>query len=144
MAKEERLENILYYLVEKTNKVVRRYSQEKFYQAGLNITIDQWLVMKKINDSQQISQVELAEALFKDTASITRILSLLIKKKLVKKDVAEDKRAYHLSLTPGGKDFIDKAIKVVNDLRKQGIKGMSDSEVNNLKKSLQKMIDNMS
>ena len=143
MAKDEKLEGILYYLIEKANKTIRRYSQERFYASNIDVTIDQWLVMKKINDSDRISQAELGEALFKDRASITRILDLLLKKKLVRKEVGADQRAYELALTEAGKKFVEKALSEVKAMRKKGIEGMAEKEVEQLKQALQKIINNM-
>jgi DNA-binding MarR family transcriptional regulator len=143
MAKEQKLEEILYYLIEKTNKVIRRYSQVRFIEAGLEITVDQWLVLKKISDSERITQIELANAIFKDRASITRILDLLLEKKLVRKDAGSDKRSYELSLTAAGQRFMEQALVIVKSVRKKGIETMSEKELEQLRHSLQKIIDNL-
>jgi MarR family transcriptional regulator, transcriptional regulator for hemolysin len=143
MANDQKLEDVLYYLIEKTNKVVRRYSQERFIEAGMNITVDQWLVLKKINDSERINQIELAGALFKDRASITRILDLLLKKRLVKKEEGKDKRAYALSLTSNGEKFMNQALSIVKNSRKKGVESLSEKEIELLKTGLQKIINNL-
>ena len=143
MAKDQKLEDVLYYLIEKTNKVIRRYSQVRFMEAGIEITVDQWLVLKKIGDSERITQIELANAIFKDRASITRILDLLLEKKLVKKESGEDKRSYELTLTPAGQKFADQALAVVKSVRKKGIETLSDKEQEQLRNSLLKIIKNL-
>ena len=143
MAKDQKLEDVLYYLIEKTNKVIRRYSQERYVKAGLNITVDQWLVMKKIHDSERITQIELANALFKDRASITRILDLLLEKKLVRKDEAADKRAYELRLTAGGEKFLEQAFAIVKGSRAKGTETLTESEIQQLRTGLQKIIKNL-
>lgn len=143
MTRDQKLEDILYYLIEKANKVVRRYSQVRFIEAGLEITVDQWLVLKKISDSERITQIELAHAIFKDRASITRILDLLLDKKLVKKESGLDKRSYELTLTAAGQKFVDQALIIVKNVRKKGIESMSEKEQLQLKVSLQKIINNL-
>lgn len=143
MTKERKLENILYYLIEKTNKIVRRYSQIKFTQAGLDLTVDQWLVLKKVGESSGLTQIEVANALFKDRASITRTLDLLLKKNLIRKEGGEDKRTFQLSLTAQGKRFADQALVIVNEVRRQGVAEMSEREQTQLKASLQKIIENL-
>lgn len=143
MAKDQKLEDVLYYLIEKTNKVIRRYSQERFVEAGFNITVDQWVALKKINDTERITQIELADALFKDRASITRILSLLQDKKLVSKTEGADKRANELSLTATGKKFMDQALTIVKSARKKGIEAFDEREIEQLQRSLQKIIKNL-
>lgn len=143
MAKDQKLEDVLYYLIEKTSKVVRRYSQVRFAEAGVEITVDQWLVLKKIGESEQITQIELANAIFKDRASITRILDLLLAKKLVRKEPGADKRSYQLTLTAEGKRFTDQALAIVKSVRKKGIETMSDREQEQLRSSLLKIIKNL-
>ena len=143
MSKDQKLEDVLYYLLEKTNKVVRRYSQVRFSEAGIDITIDQWLVLKKISDSERITQIELANAVFKDRASITRILDLLLEKKLVRKESGYDKRAYELTLTVAGEKFMDQALTVVKNVRKKGIETISEKEQEQLRQSLLKIINNL-
>ena len=143
MAKDQKLEDVLYYLIEKTNKVIRRYSQIRFTEAGLEITVDQWLVLKKISDSERITQIELAHAIFKDRASITRILDLLLEKKLVKKESGADKRSFELTLTAAGQRFADQALVIVKNVRKKGIETMSEKEQEQLRASLQKIINNL-
>lgn len=143
MAKDQKLEDVLYYLIEKTNKVIRRYSQVRFGEAGIELTVDQWLVLKKISDSERITQIELANAIFKDRASITRILEILLEKKLVKKESGADKRAYELSLTTTGQRFMEQALSIVKTVRKKGIETMSEKEQEQLRASLQKIINNL-
>jgi DNA-binding MarR family transcriptional regulator len=144
MEKDEKLESVLYYLIEKANKVVRRYSQEDFNNAAIDLTIDQWLMVKKIGDNERISQVELAVALFKDTASITRTLDILLKKKLVRKETADDRRAFELILTDAGTKLVNKALVRVRAIRKQGVNGMTEKEIDQFRTSLQKVITNLS
>lgn len=140
MAKEPKLEDVLFYLIEKTNKVIRRYSQIRFSEAGIDVTVDQWLVLKKINDSERITQIELATAVFKDRASITRILDLLLEKRLVRKEEAADKRAYELELTPNGQKFMEQAQVIVKNVRKKGVEKLSEKEQEQLRNNLQKII----
>lgn len=143
MEKDQKLDAVLFFIIEKVHKAARRHSQEEFYKAGYDITLDQWLVLKKIHDVDKINQVELAEALFKDKASITRILSLLLKKKLIKKTEDSDKRAFNLSLTPSGSQFYADLLIIVNKLRKQYTESISAAEQAELKRLLTKIIDNI-
>lgn len=143
MEKDQKLDAVLFFIIEKVHKTARRHSQEEFYKAGYDVTLDQWLVLKKIYDADKINQVELAEALFKDKASITRILDLLLKKKLVKKTEDIDKRAFNLSLTAAGLQFYTDLLVIVNRLRKQYTDSISVAEQTELKRLLTKMLDNI-
>ena len=78
----ETLNDILFYNLEKSIKMYRKYAQKQLTKAGFEITIDQWLVLKTIQENKNISQNQIAEMVFKDFASITRIIELLVKKNL--------------------------------------------------------------
>ncbi len=144
MATDEKLEDVLYYLIDKTNKVARKYSQDAFVKAGFDVTVDQWLVLKKIADTEQINQVELAASLFKDTASITRILQLLAKKKLVRKEFKEsDRRNLLLSLTSKGEQFYKQLLPLVRAMRIQGVYDFNEVEREQIKRLLIRMIRNL-
>jgi len=141
---DEKLEDVLYYLIDKTNKVARRYSQETFVKAGHDITVDQWLVLKKIWDNKEINQIELATSLFKDRASITRILQILVRKRLVKKDLkVGDKRHFILSLTTKGEQLFKQLLVEVKAMRTQGVSDFSDQEKEQMRKLLNRMIKNL-
>lgn len=143
MEKDQKLDAVLFFIIEKVHKAARRHSQEAFYKAGYDVTLDQWLVLKKIYDADKINQIELAEALFKDRASITRILSLLLKKKLIKKTEDTDKRAFNLSLTPTGNQFYADLLIIVNKLRRQYTESVSGAEQAELRRLLTKILDNI-
>ena len=77
----EKLEEIIFYTMEKAIKSYRQLAQRNINQSGLDITIDQWLVMKALQSNTSVKQNELATAVFKDAASVTRIIDMLISKK---------------------------------------------------------------
>ncbi len=144
MAVDEKLEDVLYYLIDKVNKVGRRYSQETFVKKGYDITVDQWLVLKKIWDNKEINQIELAASLFKDRASITRILQILVRKKLVRKDLKlGDRRHFILGLTAKGEQLFKQLLGEVKAMREQGVSDFSELEKDQIKKLLNRMIKNL-
>ena len=76
----EKLDEIIFYTLEKSIKTYRKFAQQQLLKNGYDITIDQWLVLKTLQENQQLSQNQIAELVFKDFASITRIIELLVKK----------------------------------------------------------------
>ena len=73
----EQVNQSFFYTLEKAVKVYRQYFQNSLKNAGYSITLDQWLVLNMIIDFPGITQTEIAERVFKDKASITRIIDLL-------------------------------------------------------------------
>ena len=91
----------------------------------------------------QITQKELAEAIFKDTASITRIIDLLVTAKYIKRNInKEDKRKSNLSITILGLEIIDKASPIVNNYRNQALKGIGIAKEDHVKMVMKTIIKN--
>ena len=83
----ERLETINFYLLDKAIRTYRIYSQKKLRENGFKITVDQWLIIKVLMENPGISQQNIAEKAFKDNASVTRIIDLLVKSKYLDRKV---------------------------------------------------------
>lgn len=139
------IEDLILFQLDKTNKNAKMYSQREFDRQELGITVDQWVLLKIIEESEQLSQSELAEKSLRDPASITRTLDLLEKKQFIRREaIANNRRQYSINLTKVGKGFIRKHMGMVNRHRKRSIKGFSEKELDTLKSMLQRIQHNMS
>ncbi len=139
----EKLERVIFYSLDKSIKTYRQFAQRRFAEAGLNITIDQWLVLNAIAEKPEISQLEIAEKIFKDAASVTRIIDLLIKKNYLKREAhASDRRRFSLVLTKEGKSLIKNISAVVELNRSQALKGVSEKALVQMKELLNQIIQN--
>jgi len=139
----EKLDSVLFYYIEKAIKTYRQFAQRELKKAGLIITVDQWLALNCLNENPQITQKDLAEAVFKDTASITRIIDLLVTAKYIKRNInKEDKRKSNLSITTLGLEIIDKASPIVNNYRNQALKGIGIAKEDHVKMVMKTIIKN--
>lgn len=139
----ERLETINFYLLDKAIRTYRVYSQKKLRENGFKITVDQWLVIKVLMENPGISQLSLAEKAFKDNASITRIIELLVKSKYLDRKVnPKDRRTSILKVTPDGEEIINKVQGLVLQNRKVAQTGITIEELENLNVTLKKIIKN--
>ncbi len=130
--------------MDKTVRISKKYSLKRLKEEGFDITIDQWVILLRIHEEEQQTQVELAKAVFKDTASITRILDLLHDKKLVRRIPNEnDRRKSSLTLTSKGNSYVNHAKKVVFSIREEGIKGIDPKDIETANRVLRKMAENM-
>ena len=68
------------YSIEHTIKEYRKIAQKNISKVVKDITVDQCLILMILNDDSKISQNELAGLIFKDNASITRMIELMVKK----------------------------------------------------------------
>ena len=139
----ERLETINFYLLDKAIRTYRMYSQKKLKENGFKITVDQWLVIKILLENPGISQLQIAEKAFKDNASITRIIDLLVKSKYLDRKVnPKDRRTSILKVTNDGADIITKVQDLVLQNRKIAQDGITIEELENLNSTLKKIIKN--
>jgi MarR family transcriptional regulator, transcriptional regulator for hemolysin len=139
----EQLNDVIFYTIDKAIRTYRQYAQKQFKKAGYSITIDQWLILKTILDHPAISQQELGEKVFKDNASVTRIIDLLVKAKYLKREVSKtDRRRSELKITAQGKTVISGIQKVVLKNRSTALQGVSKGDIQHMRKGLQTIIKN--
>jgi MarR family transcriptional regulator, transcriptional regulator for hemolysin len=140
----EPIENVILFLIDQTSRVAKQYSQREFDKAELGITVDQWVLLKIIDEKKALSQIELAKFSVRDPASITRTLDLLEKKELIEREAIEDnRRQYRISLTKKGNKFVIEHLKMVSKQRAKSIKGISKQELDNLRNTLLQIQKNM-
>lgn len=138
------MNNVVNFLLEQTVRQMRSYAQRQLDILQTGITVDQWVLLKIIEERKQISQVELAQVAQKDTASITRILDLLQKKGLIQRiDDEYDRRKYMISLTTEGMEFVVHNLPIIDRLRNQIVQGLSQEEILSLKSILAKIRQNL-
>ena len=140
-----RLDQTIFYVLDKSMKTYRLYAQKKLRENGIKITVDQWLVLKTICDDHDLSQKEIAERVFKDHASITRIIEILVRQGyLIRSFHDSDRRRVNLILTNTGKQLCKQIIPVVISYRKKALQGLSDKELDILIDILGKITINCS
>lgn len=130
-------------MLDKAIKTYRQFAQRRLNDAGLDITIDQWLVLNTIESDPGVSQLEIAEKVFKDAASVTRIIDLLIKKSyLLRRSHPVDRRRFTLELTGEGKTLVKQVNRISEENRRIGLKGLNDADLEQLRCTLSTIINN--
>ncbi len=139
----EKLKDITFYTIDKAIKSYRNYAQKKLRDYGFKITIDQWLVIKSILENPDISQQEIGEIVFKDNASVTRIIEILVRAEyLERSENLEDRRKSNLKVTYSGKQIIKKVHGLVLENRKTALEGITLNDLGILNKTLNQIIKN--
>jgi MarR family transcriptional regulator for hemolysin len=138
-----RLDATIFYALEKAIKTYRQFAQRNIRQSGMEITIDQWLILKTIKDEPDLNQKEIATKVFKDHASITRIIELLVTRGFLQRSAHEtDRRRYRLQLTTYGLDAYHQLVPIVSANRTTALQGLSDQEVKQLFRLLGSITEN--
>lgn len=139
----EKLKDIIFYNMDKAIKSYRMYAQKRLREQGFKITIDQWLIIKSILENPNITQQDIAKKVFKDNASVTRIIVLLVKSQYLKREVnPDDRRKSNLLVTDEGKLIIEKVQSVIVDNRKNALETISKEELEMMDLILKKIIKN--
>ena len=125
----ESLQSVVFYALDKAIRSYRRMAQADIDRAGINITIDQWLVMRTILESDDLTQNEIAERVFKDQASVARILALLTKRGLLTAaPLGNDGRRIRLRITDEGHGVLEAVHPIVLAYRERALQGISEQE----------------
>jgi DNA-binding MarR family transcriptional regulator len=131
------------YSIEQTIKAYRKVSQKHISNVVKDITIDQCLVLIILEQNNSFSQIEIAALIFKDAASITRIIELMVNKGYLLRTInTNDRRKFSLEITKKGKETIKLLMPVIQENRNMALKGLSKKELEQLDVLLQKIISN--
>jgi DNA-binding MarR family transcriptional regulator len=138
-----RLQDVLFYSLESAIKAYRRFAQTRLAAAGIDVTIDQWLVLKTIHESADVTLQQVGTAVFKDFASVTRIVQLLERKGLLHRTPhPSDGRRSELVLTSAGESVIRMVEPIVQANRRQALDGIDAEEVARLRTVLKRITEN--
>ena len=131
---QDKLSDTLFYSLEKAVKAYRQFAQANIDRAGIDITLDQWLVLKTIQDNADITLQRVAKDVFKDFASVSRIVQLLEKKGYVARGLhPSDGRRSALSLTPAGMRAIRAVLPIIASNRKRALRGVRGTQLDEVR-----------
>jgi len=126
-----------------TMKNIQLAYNRTFKAADINITADQWRILNLLRIDDGVPQISLCEGSVKNAATISRIIDILCKKGLTKRQRnKEDKRIYNIYLTSKGNSTIKKAFPLVQDLRQKGWEGLSEKDYDTYLRILGKLSEN--
>lgn len=136
--------NAYSFLLDRTARRVKQYAQYQFNCQQFGITVDQWAILKNLNQYADLAQKELAEYCGKDQPTLTRIIDLLVDKQLVERRTnPNDRRSFVVHLTLQGKQKVETLSAHVNEIRVQAWKNLNDDDFEHLKRILNTIYDNL-
>ena len=141
----QKIEEVILFQLDQTTKITKQYPQREMEKLGIDITIEQWVLLKIISESEVLSQRELALKSSRDPASITRTLDILQKKEFIKREpILNNRRTYNISLTNEGERFVQDNLAFIVAQRKRSVKGFTNEELKLLSNMLKRIQSNMS
>ena len=127
---------------------VHRLSTKKFVQnshnSGLDISMDQWIVLGPIWENNGLTHKEISEYCLKDKTSVTKIIDTLEKKNLVVRVADQlDHRVKRVVLSNKGKELFLQAIPIMELTRDQLREGITEQDIESLRSVLTKIYNNL-
>jgi DNA-binding MarR family transcriptional regulator len=139
------LSNVVFYSLDRAIRSYRRFAQANIDRAGVPITIDQWLVLRVILENDDLTQSEIAERVFKDQASVARIIALLTKRELLSAEpLPHDGRRTQMRVTEEGQRILDAVQPIVLQNRASALNGIAEDELSQLRHLLDRITANCS
>ncbi len=133
----------VFYTVEQAIKTYRKYAQKKLAEQVTGITVDQVLILAVLESEPEIAQREVADLLFKDHASITRMIELLVKNGYLTRAINEtDRRKFTLAISHKGHDTLKKLKPVILQNRLDALHGIAEQDITQMFKTLNQIIEN--
>jgi DNA-binding MarR family transcriptional regulator len=121
-----------------TNLVSRGFAER--YSAEFGISIPEWRVMAVLGERAPVSSFEICGATAMDKAKVSRAVSAMIDKSLVRKAAhPEDQRLLRLSLTAKGRRVYDAIIPRARELEAELMAGLGETERAQLDTLLEKL-----
>ncbi|MGF1560166.1 MAG: MarR family winged helix-turn-helix transcriptional regulator [Flavobacteriaceae bacterium] len=139
----QKLNQTFFYTLEKSIRLYRHYCQDQFKQHGFQITLDQWITLNMLVEFPEASQMEIAQKVFKDKASITRIIELLVRDDyLLRNKNTADFRKSRFTLTKKGEETVSKINELIVQIRTSALEGLPENEVRSVMHFIQKLENN--
>ncbi len=132
------------FLLDKTSRRIKQYAQKKFNEFNFGVTVDQWIILKQLYHNCDLNQSELADATFKGTPTLTRIIDLLCEKGLTERSMdATDRRKFKVALTAEGKLKVENMIPLVAQIRKAAWVNLEKKDFEHFKFILETIYQNL-
>ena len=139
------LSSVIFYSLDKAIRQYRKLAQANIDRAGIAITIDQWLVLRVIQEHDDLTQADIAERVFKDQASVARMLNLLTGRGLLTAvPLPSDGRRSQLRVTDEGERVLAAVQPVVLSNRSLALQGLTEDDLTLLRNMLERIYLNCS
>lgn len=131
-------------LLDRTARKVKWYAQKRFKELGLDVTVDQWMVMKLASENEELSHKELAAQMYKDMPTVTRIVDILCNKGLVERvQGSDDRRVSVLRLTEAGRTKVNASKNHIRPIRLKAWEGLDEKDFGEFTRILNRIYENL-
>lgn len=128
----------------KTGKMMTSFLMEKFKQCKLNLTIEQWVVLKTLIVEDGRIQNDMAMITNRNKTSLTRLVNNMEKNNLVVRIADKvDKRVNRVYLTKNGRSVYKNTMPIIKECIKEIQSDLNQKEIKILTTILKKVQNNI-
>ncbi|GFE62425.1 MarR family winged helix-turn-helix transcriptional regulator [Geobacter sp. AOG2] len=139
---DQTLENSVGFIMTRTTLRYKNELGRRLKPYG--VTPEQWVTLHRLREQDGLTQKELADQIFKDQPTITRILDKLEQKQLIRRSASpEDRRVFRVHLTDQGRHLQEQLMAVSQQVREEAGQGITERELTALKATLNKIWSNL-
>lgn len=134
------------YQIDKTAVYLKVYGSQFFNSKNFGITLEQFIALVALFESDNICQRDLSKLILKDRSNTSRILNILEEKGLIQRiiDTKQKRLVKKVSLTDKGRELLFKIGPEIKQSYESLIEGISEEEIEILRKILEKLRNNLS
>jgi DNA-binding MarR family transcriptional regulator len=127
------LDQAIAYKIHRLARLLRVHLNQMFQQDGLDIGMEQWLILVRLHENPGLSQSELADKALNDHPNITRLVDQLEKRGWVQRTAdMTDRRRHLVSLTKAGHAQVEHFQPQIIAERNRIFAGFSSLEIDQL------------
>lgn len=131
-------------IIYQTAVLLKAGLRRAFQTNGLDITPEQWSILGSLREEEGVHQSLLAERTNKDRHNTTRILNILEKRDLIRREQDRiDRRRQRIYLTEAGKSLELELEPIASEFLQQAFRGLSDGDVASLRRITARIIGNL-
>mgnify|MGYP001479358816 CR=1 FL=1 len=131
-------------LVNSAHRAMTKRFVQNSMDSGLDISLDQWMVLVPLWQLESASQKELGEMCLKDKTTITRIIDALEQKNLVVRIEDQiDHRIKRVVLTNAGKQLFLDVLPIMEKTREEVRGNIPKKDIDTFKSVLSKILENL-
>lgn len=139
-----RREELPGFIINRSSKLITDLLQENFQRSHQEVTPEQWIVLDELWRNDGLTQLEIAQATFRQQTSTSRILDNLVKRALVyRAPNPSDRRSNLVYLTEKGKSLQKSLIKTVKQTMNEAVSEIDEADLNHCLEVLQTISDTM-
>lgn len=138
------LDHALVFWLDRVQGRTRAELYSVFAQRGVEMTPERWVVLVRLWETDGLTQRELAERVFKDEPTVSRILAgMQAKGWVVRRADAADGRTRRVHLTAAGRELQRELVPLAKKLVARIEKGISEADLAVTRRTLQRIVENL-